>query len=159
MFRSALFVLLVLGVAAGSARADMYRCKVPGQSSPLYTNDPHDTRGKKCTVVTREINVVPAPPTSAAAAKLSTRDFPKESSAARASAKERQREILQKELEREENLLEKAQQALDEQQQVRYGNERNYAKVLQRLQPYKDNVDLHQKNVEALRRELQNLDK
>jgi hypothetical protein len=40
---------------------------------------------------------------------------------------------------------------------VRYGNERNYARVLERLQPYKDNVDLHQKNVEALKRELANL--
>jgi len=158
MLRNTLFVLLVFGVAAGNARADMYRCKVPGQSSPLYTNDPHDTRGKKCTVVTREINVIPAPQKSAAK-KPPLRRFPKESSATRASAKERQREILQKELDREEGLLEKAQQALDAQQEVRYGNERNYARVLQRLQPYKDNVDLHQKNVEALRRELRNLDR
>ena len=37
------------------------------------------------------------------------------------------------------------------------GDERNYAKVLERLQPYKDNVDLHQKNIEALKRELGNI--
>jgi hypothetical protein len=29
--------------------------------------------------------------------------------------------------------------------------------VLERLQPYKDSVDLHEKNIDALRRELGNL--
>ena len=155
MLRNTLFALLVLGCSAGVARADMYRCEVPGQTSPLYTNDPRDTRGKKCTVVSKEINVVPAPAKSDA--RPAPRSFPKESSADRASAKERQREILDKELAREEGLLEKAKQDLEAQQAVRYGNERNYARVLERLQPYKDNVDLHQKNVEALKRELRNL--
>ena len=155
MFRNTLFALLVLGFAAGVARADMYRCKVPGQKSPLYTNDPRDTRGKKCTVVSKEINVVPAPAKSDA--RPARRSFPKESSADRASAKERQQQILAKELAREEGLLKKAQQDLAAQEAVRYGNERNYARVLERLQPYKDNVELHQKNVEALKRELNNL--
>ena len=102
-----------------------------------------------------EINVVPAPPK--AAAKSTPQGFPSESSDARASAKERQREILEQELAREEDMLEKAQKALAEQEAVRYGNERNYARVLDRLQPFKDNVELHQKNIEALRRELSNL--
>ena len=155
MLRNILCALLVLGFAAGTARADMYRCEVPGKTSPLYTNDPRDTRGKKCTVVSREINVVPAPPKSAA--KPAPGTFPKESSATRSNAKERQREILERELAREQGLLEKAQQDLEEQQAVRYGNEKNYARVLERLQPYQDNVDLHQKNVEALKRELRNL--
>ena len=154
MLRNTLCALLVLGFAAGTARADMYRCRVPGQTSPLYTNDPRDTRGKKCTVVSHEINVVPAPKSDT---RPPPRKFPKESSADRASAKERQHEILEKELAREEGLLKKAQQDLEAQQAVRYGNERNYARVLERLQPYKDNVDLHQKNVEALKRELANL--
>ena len=157
MFRNTALALLALGFAASAAHADMYRCEVPGTSSPLYTNDPRDTQGKKCTVLSREINVVPAQPK--AGAKPSPQGFPSESSATRASAKERQREILEKELAREEDMLEKAQKALDEQQAVRYGSERNYARVLERLQPYKDNVELHQKNVEALRRELRNLDR
>ncbi|MGA7986230.1 MAG: hypothetical protein WCA01_13705 [Burkholderiales bacterium] len=133
----------------------MYRCEVPGSVSPLYTNDPRDTQGKKCTVLSHEISVVPAQPN--AAAKPSPPGFPRESSAARASAKERQREILEKELAREQDMLEKAQKALEAQEAVRFGDERNYARVLARLQPYKDNVELHQKNIEALRRELNNL--
>lgn len=155
ILRNTALALLALGLAASAARADMYRCEVPGSNSPLYTNDPHDTQGKKCTVLSREINVVPSQPK--AAAKPSAQGFPRESPAARATAKERQREILEKELAREEDMLDKAQKALDEQQAVRYGNERNYARVLERLQPYKDNVELHQKNIEALRRELRNL--
>ncbi|HKI63808.1 MAG TPA: hypothetical protein VKA16_04190 [Burkholderiales bacterium] len=157
MLRNTAFALLVLGFAAGAARADMYRCEVPGSSSPLYTNDPRDTHGKKCTVVSHEINVVPAP--GKPAAKPTPKSFPKESSTARASAKERQREILEKELGREEEMLDKARKALEDQEAVRYGNEKNYARVLERLQPYKDNVEVHQKNVEALKRELRNLDR
>jgi hypothetical protein len=154
MLRNTAFALLVLGFAAGAAHADMYRCEVPGSSSPLYTNDPHDTHGKKCTVLSREINVVPAPTKSP---KPTAKTFPQESSTARATAKERQREILEKELAREEGMLEKAQKELEAQEAVRYGNEKNYARVLERLQPYKDNVEAHQKNVEALKRELRNL--
>jgi hypothetical protein len=156
MFRNTALALLALGFAASAAHADMYRCEVPGSSSPLYTNDPHDTQGKKCTVLSREINVVPA---QKEAVKPSSKSFPTESSSDRASAKERQRGILEKELAREEAMLEKAQKALEEQEAVRYGNERNYARVLERLQPYKDNVELHQKNVDALRRELRDLDR
>ena len=155
MFRNAVLALLALGFTAATARADMYRCEVPGSSSPLYTNDARDTQGKKCTVLSREISVVPEQPK--AGAKSSSRGFPSESSSVRASAKERQRGILETELAREEDMLEKAQKALDEQEAVRYGNERNYARVLDRLQPYKDNVELHQNNIEALRRELKNL--
>ena len=39
---------------------------------------------------------------------------------------------------------------------MREGGERNYARVLERLQPYKDRVETHEKNVEALKRELAN---
>ncbi len=155
MLRNTALALFLLGSAVGAAHADMYRCEVPGSVSPLYTNDPRDTQGKKCTVLSREISVVPAQPN--AAARPSPQGFPSESSAARASAKERQREILEKELAREQDMLDKAQKALDEQEAVRFGDEHNYARVLARLQPYKDNVELHQKNIEALRRELSNL--
>ncbi len=40
---------------------------------------------------------------------------------------------------------------------MRSGDERNYARVEERLQPYKDSVETHEKNIEALRRELNNL--
>jgi hypothetical protein len=40
---------------------------------------------------------------------------------------------------------------------VRSGDEKNYQRVLDRLQPYKDKVALHERNVEALRKEIRNL--
>ena len=154
---------LVIGVLAGPAHAqvtEIYKCLDPA-GRPLYTSDKRDTAGKKCDLVSREINVVPAqqipvrPPTSTSRSG----SFPKESVADRAGAKERQRDILEKELATEQQLLAKAQQDLAEQESVRSGDERNYARVLERLQPYKDSLEVHQKNVEALRRELGNLNR
>jgi hypothetical protein len=83
--------------------------------------------------------------------------FPREDAKARADAKSRQRDILERELEREQSLLEQARKELADQEAVRYGDERNYAKVLERLQKYKDAVEVHEKNVESLRREIANL--
>jgi hypothetical protein len=86
----------------------------------------------------------------------SSEGFPKESAATRATARERQREILEKELVDEQQKLSQARQELVEQQNVRIGDERNFSKSQdpERLQKYRDNVDLHEKNIEALRREL-----
>lgn len=138
------------GMAHGQV-TEIYKC-VDATGRPLYTSDKKETAGKRCELVSREINVVPAQ-------KVSPRSFPKESAQARETAKERQRGILEKELLAEQELLEKAKQALAEQEAVRTGNEKNYARVLERLQPYKDNVELHTKNIEALRRELANLNR
>jgi hypothetical protein len=158
-------ISLVLGAAlavlAGRADAqvtEIYKC-LDGSGRPLYTSDKKDTVGKKCELVSREVNVAPAqkpPPPAPRAARQGREGFPTESSSARASAKERQREILEKELASEQDLLAKAKQDLADQEATRGGDEKNYARVIERLQPFKDNVDLHEKNVEALRRELGN---
>lgn len=124
------------------------------------TNLREDTSGKDCRIVQQtRVQVVPAPSRSSnkPAAQAAPGVFPREDSQARASARERQREILETELEREQSLLAQARKELEEQESVRYGDERNYARVLERLQKYKDAVELHQKNVESLRRELTNL--
>jgi hypothetical protein len=155
---------MVIGVLAGPARAqvtEIYKCLDPA-GRPLYTSDKRDTAGKKCDLVSREINVVPAqqiPVQRPSASSSRSGSFPRESVSDRANAKERQREILEKELTTEQQLLAKAQQDLTEQESVRSGDERNYARVLERLQPYKDSIEVHQKNVEALRRELSNLNR
>jgi hypothetical protein len=125
-----------------------------------YTNDRREAEKQKCEVVTRQINVAPPPAASTAPrAGPSARPngFPRESPAERASRSATSREILEKELATEEAALAKARQDLAAQESVRYGDERNYARVLDRLQPYKDSVETHEKNIEALRRELNNL--
>ena len=65
--------------------------------------------------------------------------------------------MLEKELLAEETALAEARKALAEQEAIRLGNERNYQKVLDRLQPYKDKVELHQRNVDALKKEIGSL--
>jgi hypothetical protein len=152
---------MVIGVLAAPAYAqvtEIYKC-VDGTGRPLYTSDKRDTAGKKCDLVSREINVVPAQQIPVQRPSASRPGFPRESASDRANAKERQREILEKELATEQQLLAKAQQDLADQESVRSGDERNYARVLERLQPYKDSLEVHQKNVEALRRELGNLNR
>jgi len=153
----ALRPLIFVGLAALAAPApaqvtEIYRCVEPSGRS-LYTSDKRETAGRKCELVSRQVNVVPGskgqPPGN----------FPRESAAERANARERQRVVLQHELATEEKLLEAARKSLAEQEAMRSGGEKNYAKVEERLQPFKDSVETHQKNVDALKRELSNLNR
>jgi uncharacterized protein DUF4124 len=151
--RTLIFGIFALGPGLTPAQvAEIYKC-VDAKGRASYTNSPSETQGKKCDLVTTQINVAPAPRPVA----RPPGSFPRESAAERASAKGRQREILEKELASEQQLLAKARAALAEQEAVRTGDERNYAKVLERLQPFKDSVDTHEKNIEALQREIGNL--
>ena len=150
-------ILVGFGVLAGAAHGqvtEIYKC-IDANGKPLYTSDKRDTSGKKCELVSREINVVPTQKQQSRSS--SDRAFPKESPNDRANAMERKRSALEQELQNEEGLLAKAKAALAEQESVRSGDERNYARVLERLKPYQDEVARHQKNVDALRAELNQL--
>jgi hypothetical protein len=158
-------VALATAPALAQGSSSIWSCR-DKEGKTHVTNVREDTRGLDCRVVEQRVTVVPAGPSSAttttttARARMTTpTDFPRETPSKRASAKEKQREILERELEDERGLLEKSKQALAAQEAVRYGDERNYARVLARLKPYQDTVEVHQKNVEALERELALLDK
>ena len=149
---------LVLGLAAAapaSAQVEtLWNCKDTTGKTTL-TNQKADTAGKECRVVQQErVTVVPA--AKPAGAKSPT-SFPRESANDRAASKAKQKDTIEKELTQEESMLADARKKLSEQEAVRSGNEGNYAKVLERLKPYKDTVEVHEKNVEALKRELGNL--
>jgi hypothetical protein len=152
-------IALTLGLAAAGVTlaqaSEIWKC-VDERGRALYTSDKRETAGKKCELVSREINVVPGQKPAPAAAK-SPAGFPKESPGDRASAKSRQRDTLERELQQEETMLADARRKLTEQEAIRSGDEKNYAKVLDRLRPYQDAVEVHQKNVDALKRELGNL--
>lgn len=153
---SILLFALASGSCASLQAAEIYKCIGP-EGRPLYTSEKRDTVGKKCKVISREINVVPLPAPKSTPQPPPQGSFPREDPAGREAAKGRQRQILEKELEAEEELLSKARAALLEQETVRSGNERNYARMLERLRPYQEDVEAHERNVGALRRELQNL--
>jgi hypothetical protein len=157
-------VALAAAPAMAQGSSSIWSCR-DKEGKTHVTNVREDTRGMDCRVVEQRVTVVPAGPsgsstTTTARARMSTpTDFPRETPSKRASAKEKQRQILERELEEERGLLEKSKRALADQEAVRYGDERNYARVLARLKPYQDTVEVHQKNVEALERELALLDK
>lgn len=162
MNRIGALLLLSFGLAAGGqARAqqatEIWKCQ-DERGRPLYTSDKRETAGKKCELVSREVNVVPGTSGAKPGAKAPPPPgFPKETPNDRAAAKAKQRETLEKELVQEEQMLAEAKRKLAEQEAIRTGDEKNYAKVLARLQPYRDAVDVHEKNVQALKRELANL--
>jgi len=150
-------LVLLLGVAlAGPLHAQqietLWNCKDANGRTTL-TNQKADTVGKECRVVQQDrVNVAPG-----GKANRSPSNFPKESSAERQAAKGKQRETLENELAQEESMLADAKQKLTEQEAIRGGDEKNYQRVLDRLKPYQDTVEVHQKNVDALKRELGNL--
>jgi hypothetical protein len=156
MIRNGAPLVLVLGLAvAAPLRAQqietLWNCKDKGGRTTL-TNQKADTVGKECRVVQQErVTVVPA------AKAKSPANFPRESAAERQAAKGKQRDTLENELAQEESMLADAKKKLAEQEAIRMGDEKNYQRVLDRLKPYQDTVEVHQKNVEALKRELSNL--
>jgi hypothetical protein len=144
--RALIFVTFGGAATAASAQTtEIFKCVDP-TGRPLYTSDKRDTAGRKCALVSREVNVVPgykpAKPPANASRELGR--FPRETPAQAANAKGRQREILQNELAIEQAALAKAKQDL-----LALGPGRGG--------PLKDNIETHEKNIEALLRELSNL--
>jgi hypothetical protein len=139
------------------AWGDTFKC-MDTNGRATYTNMKEETKGKNCTVVMREISVVPAIPAQRAAKEArSPAGFPKVDPATQKSRDDGRRRILEEELSGEERALAKARAELTQQESVRTGDERNYQRVLDRLQPYKDDVERHEKNIAALKRELSNV--
>jgi septal ring factor EnvC (AmiA/AmiB activator) len=137
--------VFLAGAGVAQAQPATFKCVDNGGRS-TYTNVKEEMAGKKCAVVSREVSVVPAQPAGSA-----TKAPPP--TAARAANNDR-RKILEEELSGEEKRLAEARDKLTEQQSQRSGDERNYQRVLERLKPFADAVELHEKNVAQLRREL-----
>jgi septal ring factor EnvC (AmiA/AmiB activator) len=135
-----------LAALCGHAQSEVYKCPDPS-GRPTYTNVKRDTVGKKCTLVSKEVSVVPA--------QAPMRAMPSSAaSASSAGRSEDRRKIIESELQNEQQLLSDAKQELAEQEGVRNGDERNYARVVERLKPFQEAVEQHSKNIEQLRAEL-----
>lgn len=98
----------------------------------------------------------PAPPAPARAA-TSPADFPKVDTAAQKARDSDRRQILLDELKKEEDKLAALRKEFNGGEPERQGNERNYAKYLERVADMKDNIGRAEKNVEALKREIANI--
>ena len=157
------FLTLLLALcAAPFAQADIFKC-VDAEGRTTYTNDRN--AGRSCMRIQQETmsfaSPPPAPPrpttTAPSPTPAAAAGFPRISQNDQRSRDDIRRKVLEQELASEEAALADAQAKLAEQESMRGGNERNYQKVLERLQPFQSKVELHKRNIEALRREMRTL--
>ena len=147
-------IALSASLLTSTVQADIFKC-VDESGHTTYTNDkPVAGQGKTCTLMSREqpINTVPAQ--RKASAQPSPASFPKVDETTQKGRDNDRRKILVTELENEQRLLSQARKELAEQEAVRQGGEKNYQKYLDRVQGYKDKVALHERNIEALNKEI-----
>jgi hypothetical protein len=153
-----LMLALLLAFAAAVVRADIYECVDPN-GTRRFTNIKAEAKGCKVLNISAP-NTVPPPAKGAAksqgkaAATPTPATFPKVDVDTQRQRDMDRRKILEQELSSEERLLAQARKELAEQESVRLGSERNYQRVLDRVEPYKKKVKLHEDNVASLKREL-----
>lgn len=145
------FLMLI----APNVQADVYKC-VDKAGHVTYTNTKTETKG--CTLLERNQAVSTVPGRSTTQPASETREaFPRVSNDAQRQRDQGRRDILEQELATEEQNLARAREALAAQESIRLGDERNYQRTLDRLQPYKDRIILHERNIEALKKEISGL--
>lgn len=129
------------------ASAEVFK-SIDSSGRVTYSNVPSKNADK---VELAPLNTIPAPKRKQVATPA---DFPKVDAETQRKRDELRRKILVDELASEQRQLIEARKALAEGEAVRLGNERNYQKYLDRVQKLKDNVTMHEKNIEALQKEL-----
>jgi hypothetical protein len=143
------FLVLPLLLPFAATANTLYKC-TDESGVVLYTNQ--KTTKKNCTVLSYQ----PPPPTSTPAAagtkpRAATTptpgDFPRVSGSEQKTRDGDRRAILDKELANESQNLEKAKKALFD----------AGSQPPDKLQPLRDTVALHERNVESLKKELGNL--
>lgn len=146
---------LLLVLLAGAAQADtLYKC-TDSDGHTTYTNQ--KGANKQCTVLSQDKPVSTFAPPKARPNAPTPDGFPRVSTETQKNRDSDRRRILEEELATEKRSLDEAKKSLAEQEAVREGGEKNYQKYLDRLKPFQDSVQLHERNVEALQKELNNL--
>jgi hypothetical protein len=156
--RIAVFVACLLLPSVVLAETCKYR---DPEGRVIYSNTPNNPP-KGATKVKCFEDPSPKPPSAAARnsdARPNTeaRTKPRVSEDTQKMRDDDRRRILDQELAEETKQLAQAKEQLASQEAVRNGNERNYERFLQRVQPYRDAVATHERNIEALQREIANL--
>lgn len=157
--------LLLLACAHAAAHNHIFYECVDANGAKTFTNIPANPKG--CKVLSVSPSSGPAVPTPAApsgnakaprpAPAASPSSFPRVDRALQQERDNDRRRILENELDNEEKLLAGARKDLTAQESVRHGNENNYQRVLDRLEPFQKKVKLHEDNVANLRREISKL--
>lgn len=152
-------LLLLLVAASGAAQADtLYRC-ADAEGRTTYTNNKGSARN--CTVLSRDhpVSTIAAPKAPRTSAGTPTPgDFPKVGAGEQKTRDGDRRAILEQELATEQKNLEEARKTLAQQEST-LGQQpgANAARTQERIKPYQDTIQLHERNVEALKKEIANL--
>ena len=164
MTRSTL-ALLLAALAVPATAQTIYRC-TDANGGMLISNARVD---KSCkAVVSSPDSTLPAPKAkvSGAAANPSPAGFPRVQEDTQKARDTDRRRILDNELAAEQKNLDEAKKALADQEAVILPNERQQykggggisgGKVEQRIAPYRDKVALHERNIEAIQKEIAKL--
>jgi hypothetical protein len=152
MKRDILLAAGLLALLAPPALAEIWEC-TDQSGNKRFTNIKSEAKGCRLMEVKVPISTVPGarPP---AKSVESPKNFPKVDGDTQRGRDAERRRILEQELANEQKLLDQARVELAAQESQRLGSERNYQRVLDRLEPYKKKVKLHEDNIANLRREL-----
>jgi hypothetical protein len=155
---------LALPLVAHADQHILYEC-TDAAGAKQFTNVPPKNKASCKVLSVGTLNPPAGAPHTAApksgakgaAASPSPANFPKVDRETQQTRDSQRKRILDQELANEQKLLDQAKKDLAEQEAVRLGTERNYQKVLDRLEPYQKKVKQHEDNITSLRRELSNL--
>lgn len=148
--------LLLLGcLVALDARGEIYK-HIDEEGRVTYSNIP--MKGAK----KLNLDPLPAAPANTPKPKSSApspAEFPKVDPSTQKKRDDMRQKILEDELSNEEKLLAEARQTLAEAEATQAGRDPRTlpGKFVERLRQLKDNVTLHQKNIQALKVEIANL--
>ena len=149
MTRSSLALLVVLLPLSASAQT-IYKC-IDGSGNTTYSSSRLE---KNCKVISSgPENAVPAPPKArspSAASHPSPSGFPRVQEDTQKARDGDRRHILEQELAGEQRSLEQARKELAEQEATRGASS-------ERTAPYRDRVGQHERNIQAIQKELGNL--
>lgn len=156
-----LAALVLLTPSTAVVANTLYKC-TDESGQVLYTNQKGG--GKNCVVLSRDLPISTfAPPPRAKPNTPSPADFPKVSSDQQKARDGDRRAILDQELATEQKNAEEARKVLAEQEgrieptERNVGGTINQPKVQERLKSYRDKLQLHERNIEALKKEIGNL--
>jgi hypothetical protein len=149
-------VLLIL--VSAPSRADIWEC-VDSNGNKRFTNVKSEAAGCRPMNLPAISSVPPPKPQPQARGaeskpQATPGNFPKVDAPTQQQRDAERRRILEQELANEQKLLDQAKKELAEQEAIRLGSERNYQRVLDRLEPFQKKVALHESNIANLRKEL-----
>lgn len=154
-----LSLLLLPALFCLPASATVFKCVGP-DGGITYTNEP--SRGTHCSQLDANLPVssIPAPPRSAstpAPQPATAASFPRVSPDAQRSRDDTRRQILENELNAELLALETAKTALTDRAGQLAPSAEEGALPDALSQPFRDQIELHERNIEALQREIRGL--